>query len=102
MNKDYVGGVFRRLLKQASLAHHRVYDLRHCYASLLLADGAPITYVAEQLGHSSSATTLRYYAKWIPSKGKRWVNGLDRTRAKKNDHRWGQLEPRSGTSAIRR
>jgi integrase len=41
MDKDHLGGVFRRLLKRAGLSHHRVYDLRHTYASLLLADGAP-------------------------------------------------------------
>jgi integrase len=95
MNKDYVGGVFRRLLKKAGLPHHRVYDLRHTYASLLLAEGAPITYVSAQLGHSSPATTLRYYARWIPSNGKRWVDLLDRplgaARAK--------MEPESGTTA---
>jgi integrase len=103
MNKDYVGVVFRRLLKRAGLAHHRVYDLRHTYASLLLADGAPITYIAEQLGHSSSATTLRYYARWIPSKGKRWVNSLDRTTRRKKDYtsRQRQLEPENGTREAR-
>lgn len=78
MDKDYAAGVFRRLLEAAGLPHYRVYDLRHTFASLLLAEGAPITYVSEQLGHSSPATTLRYYAKWIPSKGERWVNALDR------------------------
>ena len=53
---------------------------RHTYASLLLAAGAPITYVSGQLGHANPATTLRYYAKWIPSRGQRWVDVLDRDR----------------------
>jgi len=51
---------------------------RHTYASLLLAAGAPITYVSAQLGHANPSTTLRFYAKWIPSKGQRWVDLLDR------------------------
>jgi hypothetical protein len=34
--------------------------------------------VSGQLGHANPATTLRYYAKWIPSKGRRWVDLLDR------------------------
>jgi len=72
VDKDYLANVFQRTLKAAALPHYRVYDLRHTYASLLLAEGAPITYVAAQLGHSSPATTMRYYARWIPSKGKRW------------------------------
>jgi integrase len=87
MDKDYAAGVFRRLLKAAGLPHYRLYDLRHTYASLLLAEGAPITYVSEQLGHSTPATTLRYYAKWIPSKGERWVNALDRKSQSRPDQR---------------
>jgi hypothetical protein len=34
--------------------------------------------VSAQLGHANPTTTLRYYAKWIPSRGQRWVNVLDR------------------------
>jgi integrase len=62
MDKDHLGGIFRRLLKRAGLPHHRVYDLRHTYASLLLADGAPLTYVSA-LGHANPTTTLRHYAR---------------------------------------
>jgi integrase len=69
---------FHRIRKRAGLPHFRLYDLRHTYASLLLAAGAPITYVSAQLGHANPTTTLRYYAKWIPSRGQRWVNVLDR------------------------
>lgn len=60
-------------VRRAGLPHFRLYDLRHTYASLLLAAGAPITYVSTQLGHANPTTTLRYYAKWIPTKGQRWV-----------------------------
>jgi integrase len=70
--------VFSRILHKADLPGYRVYDCRHTFASLLLASGAPITYVSEQLGHSSPATTLRYYAKWVPTRGRRWVDALDR------------------------
>ena len=57
----------------------RLYDLRHTFASLLLAAGAPITYVGAQLGHANPTTTLRFYARWIPSRGQRWVEVLDRS-----------------------
>jgi integrase len=65
-------------LKDAKLPSFRLYDLRHTYASLLLAAGAPITYVSAQLGHANPGTTLKYYARWIPSRGQRWVDLLDR------------------------
>jgi integrase len=74
-----VESVFHRIRKRAGLPHFRLYDLRHTYASLLLAAGAPITYVSAQLGHANPTTTLRYYARWIPSQGQRWVALLDRS-----------------------
>src|SRR5206468_7350904 len=73
-----IASVFHRYRKRAGLPHFRLYDLRHTYASLLLAAGAPITYVSAQLGHANPTTTLRYYARWIPSQGQRWVALLDR------------------------
>ncbi len=70
--------VFKRVLKNASLPlNHRVYDLRHTYATLLLAGGVPITYVAAQLGHAKPTTTLAHYAHWINSGGERLVDVLD-------------------------
>jgi integrase len=76
-DKWVAGKAFRRMLKKAKLPAFRLYDLRHTFASLLLAAGAPITYVSAQLGHATPTTTLRFYAKWIPSKGRRWVEALD-------------------------
>jgi integrase len=111
MNKDYCLSVFRRTLKAAGLPHHVPYDLRHTYSCLLLAEGAPVNYVSEQLGHSNPATTLRYYAKWMPSRGRRWVNVLDSRKtaaAARRTKPWaavepvsGGLEPESGTTAAR-
>jgi hypothetical protein len=43
---------------------------------LLLAANAPLTYVSAQLGHVNP-TTMRYYARWILNKGRRWVDLLD-------------------------
>lgn len=69
--------VFTRTLKRVGLPAFRLYDLRHTCASLLLAEGAPLTYVAQQLGHRKPTTTLKYYARWIPGSGRRWINLLD-------------------------
>ncbi len=38
----------------------RPYDLRHSFASLLLAEGRSIHYVARRLGHSPALTLSTY------------------------------------------
>lgn len=53
---------FQRLLKRAGLPKIRFHDLRHTAASLMLAEGTPLTDVSEILGHSSPAITARIYA----------------------------------------
>ena len=60
----------QRALKKAGVPRFRLYDLRHTYASLLLAEGAPLTYASAQLGHTNPVTTLRSYARWIPASGR--------------------------------
>jgi len=53
MEESRVRKVFKRALKAAALPEFRLYDLRLTYASLLLADNAPITYVSAQLRHAN-------------------------------------------------
>ncbi len=70
--------VFKRVLKNAGLPlTHSPYDLRHSYATLLLAERVPITYVANQLGHAKPTTTLAHYAHWITGGSERLVDVLD-------------------------
>ena len=91
-----VGSAFRLTLERVGLPAFRLCDLRHTYASLLLAAGAPITYVSSQLGHANPTTTLRYYAKWIPSQagaGSCWTAPISA--------RASNLEPKSGTKRAR-
>jgi integrase len=40
-------------LEKAGLRRFRFHDLRHTFGSLLIQDGASLTYVKEQMGHSS-------------------------------------------------
>jgi integrase len=52
--------------------------MRHTFASLLLQEGAPITYVSQQLGHRDPSITLRVYAHWLPDAASATlVNRLD-------------------------
>ncbi len=47
-------------LTAAGLPASRPYDLRHSYASLLLAEGRTVHYVAAQLGHGAEQTLRTY------------------------------------------
>jgi integrase len=40
----------------------RMHDLRHCFASMLIREGADVVFVARQLGHANPAITLGIYA----------------------------------------
>ena len=43
----------------------RFHDLRHTYASIMIAQGENVVYVSRQLGHSTPAITLGIYAHLI-------------------------------------
>jgi integrase len=52
--------VFRPAAKAAGLPGVRPYDLRHSFASLLLAAGRSVIDVADQLGHAPTLTLETY------------------------------------------
>ena len=56
--------------------------------------GAPLLYVAQQMGHSSPTTTLRFYAQWVPSGDSRWVEVLSQPPETAAP---ATLEPEAGT-----
>jgi integrase len=68
--------VLSRICAKAELRHRSPHDLRHTFASLLLADGVPVTYVQHQLGHADASITLRVYAHWLPDSKTRYSVGL--------------------------
>ena len=69
--------VFYRLLEAAKLRQIRFHDLRHTYASLLIQNGEPLTYVKEQMGHSSIQVTVDVYGHLVPSANRAAVDKLD-------------------------
>jgi integrase len=58
---------FKALLKMAELRDQRFHDLRHCCASLLLAQGVSARTVMETLGHSQVGLTLNTYSHVMPA-----------------------------------
>jgi integrase len=58
---------FQAALRAAGLPHQRFHDLRHAYASLLLAQGVAARVVMEALGHSQIALTLNTYSHVMPA-----------------------------------
>jgi integrase len=49
-------------LERPDVPKLRFHDLRHTFASLLIAQGANVVFVSRQLGHASPDITLRVYA----------------------------------------
>jgi integrase len=68
---------FKPLLKRAGLPEIRFHDLRHTFATLLLARGVHPTYVQRALGHASVKMTLDRYSHWMPSMGRATAEAID-------------------------
>ncbi len=69
--------LLRPCLERAGLRQIHPHVLRHTFASLLLSNGEPITYVKEQLGHGSIQLTVDTYGHLIPGANKAAVDRLD-------------------------
>jgi integrase len=65
---------WRKTVKAAGLVDVKLHDLRHFYASGLIAAGCDVVTVQRALGHSKATTTLNTYAHL-------WPTAEDRTRA---------------------
>ena len=94
-----IGKRFRLVLRKGGLPAFRLYDLRHTYATHLLAEGAPITYVAAQLGHAKATTTLAHCAHWIPEDNKCWVDRLAARREAESEKFGTKVGTKPGSEA---
>jgi integrase len=68
---------FYRLLQKVGLRRIRFHDLRHTFASLLIAQGESLAYVKDQLGHSSIKLTVDTYGHLIPGSNRQAVETLE-------------------------
>lgn len=74
VHQNSVGYWWRKTLEAAGLSGIKLHDLRHFYASGLIAAGCDVVTVQRSLGHAKATTTLDTYAHL-------WPTAEDRTRA---------------------
>ena len=84
---------YRRILAKAGLRRIRFHDLRHSFASALLANGEPLAYVKEQMGHSSIQITVDVYGHLEPGANREAVNRLDDPSWKIQGRKTGETAP---------
>jgi integrase len=65
--RNFVRRVFEPALCRAGLPKIRFHDLRHTFASLLIAQGEHPKLISEQLGHASVQMTLDRYGHLLPA-----------------------------------
>jgi integrase len=56
---------FAPALKAAGLRAVKFHSLRHSYCSAMIAPGAPVTEIAELVGHANPGITLKIYSHWF-------------------------------------
>ena len=76
IDSDRLSREFRKMVRTTGLPPATLHSLRHCHASLMLADGASIKTIAERLGHSNPALTLSVYSHLLPGIQKQAVEAF--------------------------
>ncbi len=70
---------FLPALRRAGVPRIRFHDLRHTYASILIAQGENLKFIQSQLGHSSAKITLDRYGHLMPQVQDGVAERLERT-----------------------
>lgn len=72
-----ISKAFERATARAGLVDVTFHTLRHTCAVWLAEAGIPMSEIAQYLGHSSTATTERVYARYSPDYLRRAANVLE-------------------------
>ena len=80
--------IWKPIAEKAGMARTRFHDLRHFFASQLIAQGETAAYVRDQMGHSSIKVTFDTYGHLFPGRGKeasaRYEKSMADARARHN------------------
>jgi len=57
---------FKAILRKVELRAIRIHDLRHTFASILIAAGHHLKYIQNQMGYSSVKVTMDLYGHLMP------------------------------------
>jgi integrase len=74
---NFMARVFRPAVRRAALKGLTFHDLRHTYASLMVAAGVSAQVIADQLGHSDARLVLQRYGHLYPGASERAALALD-------------------------
>jgi integrase len=82
LNRNTITSQFRKILRKTAgipddLKNMGLHGLRHTSASILLAQGIPVTIVQQRLGHASPDVTLKVYAHALPGGQEIAMEGLN-------------------------
>jgi integrase len=69
--------VFIKVIREAGLKL-RLHDLRHSYASIMLAAGVNVKAISESLGHANIGITLDIYSHLLPGVGRTAAERFDK------------------------
>jgi len=61
---------WKNILESLNIEYRNIYQMRHTFASMMIASGEDILWVANMLGHKNSNITLSTYAKYMKDEKK--------------------------------
>ena len=72
-----ISNSFIRMTKDLNLEHIRFHDLRHYYASLMLAANVPDKYAMQRMGHATNAVLKNVYQHLIDEKDREVTENIN-------------------------
>ncbi len=67
---DFEANIWRSIVERDGMVRTRFHDLRHFFASQLIANGETAAFVRDQMGHCSIHVTFDTYGHLFPGRGK--------------------------------
>ena len=97
MKPRYITDRFPKFLEKHGFKHMPFHDLRHCSASLLLANGVQMKQIQEWLGHSDISTTANIYAHLDKASKQASADVISGILQGENQHAQPEGEPETNT-----